>query len=959
MNNVEATPVAVSGLVGRGFRLEIQALRAIAVLAVLVFHIWPEVLPGGYVGVDVFFVISGYLITGVLSKQFSKTGKIHVRDFYVRRIRRLLPAAAVVLVAVAFVLPLLPQTRWEDNIAGIVASTLYVQNWWLAGQAVDYLAAESAPSAVMHFWSLSIEEQYYIAWPLFLMLLGMLPLAWRKNPGRMFLGLIIAVIVLSLGYSVWLTEYNPSLAYFSTLTRAWELAVGGLLAVTIRWKALPQGARDALAWVGLMMIGWSVLTYDATTAFPGYAAALPVVGTAFVLIGGESDRWFSAYSFLRRSPFQYLGDISYSLYLWHWPVIVFYGAISGRSPGWTEGIALAVISCALAHQTKMLVEDRFRQKSVDNRGALRAFGLAAGCIALSLLAAWAAPRPWNSSDFRQVAAHTNPFTSASINNPGAMSLTDGVESLGGLVFPRPDQARHDFPDPYLDECLSRGESEALTICQYGNRQSGYRVMLVGDTYAAQWQPALTGVANANGWRVDVAAKIGCALGDAVPKRGETRFDACEVWRRALVEKIRLAKPDLLIVAQSPSSSLMEAAGAQERAKLLAASMATFVGDVEDSSGQIVLVRSTPSMGSECGDISTHESCQRPRRQALVSGDPIVAVAEIVPFVELIDLTDGVCAEDHCSAVVGNVVVYRGAAHLTATYSRSLAPEFARALGVLPSMKDIKVPSLDALPVATDLPRQAVAAKRDNPDLYKDGCHVDQVSTEPKYCLYGDLSSDTKIVLAGDSHAAQWLPALQILAARNGWKLYSYTKSACAFSDTAVQVAGREYSSCSGWNEALMKELAALEPDVVVTSQSRGHKAAGTESGDESLAALAGGLVSRWGAVQEMGASVVVIAGTPWMRQDVPDCLSGSQYSPGACDTPRSDAERFPDSILRAVDMKPDVSFLSVNDRICSDENCPAIRGGVIMWRDRHHLTATFAESLAPYIEPAIIEQLDN
>ena len=948
----------VSGFAGSGFRLEIQALRAIAVLAVLVFHIWPEALPGGYVGVDVFFVISGYLITGILFKQFSKTGRISVGEFYVRRIRRLLPAAAIVLVAVAFLVPLLPRTQWDGTSFGIVASALYLQNWWLAAQAVDYLAAESAPNAVMHFWSLSVEEQYYIAWPLVLMLVGVLPGAWRKEPGRMFATLVALVVAVSLAYSIWLTKTNPSLAYFSTLTRAWELGVGGLLAVTVRWRGLPLAVREIATWVGLAMIAVSLFTFDETTAFPGYAAALPVLGTALVLIGGESPRWFSAYSILRQKPLQYFGDISYSLYLWHWPVITFYAAVVGRAPSFIDGVAVFAISCALAHQSKVLVEDRFRGGTVDLRGSARAFALAAGCIVVSLAAAWAAPRPWASGI--DPAEATTTVEREPMAHPGATVLTDGAPVPPAPILPAPSAARDDLPAPYHDRCMSRSSGTEVKICRYGNQDSDYRVVLVGDTYAAQWQPALAEVALNNGWALDVVIKTGCVLGNIKPRTiDDTPFTACEEWREKLPAQIQKLSPDLVVFAQSPSGRVMGAERGAERARLLTQGLVHAAEEIGSMADSMVFIRSTPSMGSDCMKPKELETCSRPRSRATRDLDPVVVAAGQVRNSHLVDLTDAICEQTTCSAVVGNVAVYRGAEHLTATYSRSLASAFARALSDVSGLKEVQILNVDVRPFSQDLPQKAVAAKRDNPDLYTDGCHVNQVSTEPDFCIYGSESSSTRIFLAGDSHAAQWLPPLQEIADKNGWAIYSFTKSACTFSDAVVQLGGQEYASCSEWNRKLMEKLDSLDPSLVVTSQSRGHRAFGKEGDEESQEELAKGLRERWGELRARDIPLLVIADTPWMRKDVPDCLSALRVVPSACDTPSDIALESPDSILRAMESNPEVSFINFNDRICQDGVCPAIRDDQILWRDRHHLTATYARSFAPLLETVVNESLNK
>lgn len=938
-----------------GFRAEIQALRAIAVLVVLLFHIWPQLLPGGYVGVDVFFVISGYLITGILFKEFEATGRISVRDFYVRRIRRLLPAATVVLLAIAFVMPLLPQTRWPDTVQGIIASTLYVQNWWLAQQAVDYLAAESEPSMLTHFWSLSVEEQYYIFWPLLLMLVGLLPADWRSRPGRLFASLVMAVVAASLAYSVWLTWHNPPQAYFSTFTRAWELGVGGVLAVTVRWRAIGQGMRDVFGWLGIAMIAAAVLTYDKSTPFPGYAAALPVLGAALVIAARDSNSRASSYVLLKTRVFQYFGDISYSLYLWHWPVLIVYGALTGRSPDLVDGIIIFAVSCALAHQSKTLVEDAFRHPKGAKEHTWKPFFLAAACILLSLGAAWASQRPWRTADEvgTQVAADAAPTVSS---HPGAAALTEGLDAGDGASpLPAPTTAKDDLPAPYRDRCLSRGSNKSVKVCEYGERKADFKILLVGDTYAAQWQPALEEVAQANGWRLSIIAKTGCALGDVSPANNDgTVFAACESWREEMARKADKMKPDLLLVAQSPSARVMGHADGKATVEALSKGLAAFASARVRAGTPVAFLRSTPSMGNDCRDPATMVSCQRLRKRALVNQDPVLLAASLVGGAPVIDLSDAICRADTCPAVVGNVVVYRGAAHLTATYARTLAPAMARVLGALKTVElgDVSVPVVKALPPPSDLPGRAMAAKRDNPDLYRDGCHVDQVSSEPKSCIYGAADAPVKIVLTGDSHAAQWLPPLQVLAKKEGWALYSFTKSACAFSDTVVQSGGREYTSCTEWNRKLMDRIARLKPDLVVTSQSRGQRANGASDVAQSQAMLADGLVSRWRKLRGMGIGVLVIADTPWMKRDIPDCLSAPRVVPGACDTDLKDAVKSPDSILAAMKQSPDVAFLSFNDRICTGGVCPAMQGDAVIWRDRHHLTASFTRGFAGPIDSA-------
>ncbi|TDC48452.1 acyltransferase, partial [Jiangella ureilytica] len=298
------------------FRPDVEGLRAVAVLLVLAYHAGVPLASGGFVGVDVFFVISGFLITGLILREIDTTGRLRLGRFYARRIRRLLPATAVVLAATAaLALLLLPPLRWPAIAGDIAASATYVVNWRLASESVDYLAAEDAPSPVQHFWSLAVEEQFYLLWPV--LIIGLL---WwhRRRRGRpslrrtLLAGLAI-VAVPSFVWSLHLTASSPGAAYFVSTTRAWELAAGAALAIgarrlerlgSLEWAGWMAGA---LAWAGLAAIGWAALTYDATTAFPGIAALAPVLGTTAVVAAGVVSRRTSAGRLLGTAPMRWVG----------------------------------------------------------------------------------------------------------------------------------------------------------------------------------------------------------------------------------------------------------------------------------------------------------------------------------------------------------------------------------------------------------------------------------------------------------------------------------------------------------------------------------------------------------------------------------------------------------------------------------------------------------------------------
>ncbi|MCU1602898.1 MAG: hypothetical protein JWO22_3607, partial [Frankiales bacterium] len=299
-------------------RRDIQALRAVAVGAVVLYHLFPKRLTGGFVGVDVFFVISGYLITSQLSRELLTTGRVALGEFWARRIRRLLPAAFMVLAGCLVTLvAAMPRVTWQNNLTQIGASAVYLQNWVLGHDAVDYLHAEDSPSLAQHYWSLSVEEQFYVFWPLLLGLAVLLARRLGRLSSRSAIVLVLATVaVASFVVSVLMTRSNPPLAFFATQTRAWEFGVGALL------TQIPKGwaarLRPALAWVGLAVVVVSCVRLSGSHAFPGAIAAVPVLGAALFLLG--EDR--TSGPLVSNRVVQWLGDHSYGIYLWHWPPIV-------------------------------------------------------------------------------------------------------------------------------------------------------------------------------------------------------------------------------------------------------------------------------------------------------------------------------------------------------------------------------------------------------------------------------------------------------------------------------------------------------------------------------------------------------------------------------------------------------------------------------------------------------------
>ncbi len=634
---------------------EIQGLRAVAVLAVLIYHIWPKVLPGGYVGVDVFFVISGYLITGSLFAEFETTGRISIPGFYARRIRRLLPAATLVSLTVALCIPLFPRAQWADLANSIVASALYGQNWYLAAQAVDYLA-DDAKGPMNHFWSLSVEEQYYIVWPL--LLLPLLRLARRTawSPRAVFGCFVGLVGAASLIHSILLTPLNPGVAYFATTTRAWELALGGALAVFQARRALPERRRAALGLLGLAAIAAASLSYSDGTAFPGFAALLPTLGAGAIIVSSGAPAPWSARPVLASRPFRYCGDISYSLYLWHWPLIVVYGVLTGHPPGLRGGAALLLAAWGLAHVSKIAVEDTFRSARVPVGRTL-----AAGVAGVGLTVAVGLGYALRESDDPGVVAGGLPR--------GALAMLDPhydwrKEDLA-RALPRPEKARKDVPSAYANKChQSQSGTEVLT-CDFGNPNSRVKIVLVGDSHATHWFPAFEELARRRPVYVRGVAKSAClfSLEPVYNEALKRPYAECVEWSRNVVDWLARERPNLILISQTPLYGMASVEGSAAAWKRLI-----------EMGLNIQAIRSTPFLSIEpakCFETSKDwkVDCVSPRTEAFKQ-DPTLATAEFLN-VPALDFSEYFCNNIHCPAVIGGMIVYRDTNHMTATFARTL------------------------------------------------------------------------------------------------------------------------------------------------------------------------------------------------------------------------------------------------------------------------------------------------
>ncbi|MEU7906918.1 acyltransferase family protein [Actinoplanes sp. NPDC049118] len=670
-------PAAAAPAPGR-HRRDIEGLRAVAVLLVVAYHCGLPYLTGGYVGVDVFFVISGFLITGLLLREAGRTGTVSIPRFYARRALRLLPAATLVVVATVAASALwLPPLRLTGILSDALHTTIYAMNWRLAAIGTDYLNAEAEPSPLLHFWSLAVEEQFYLLWPLLLLLFI------RCRAGR-GLGAALAVLTAaSLLASAWQTQQNVGWAYFGAHTRAWELGTGALLAVGAgRLRHLGPRTARALIGGGLAAIGLAALAYNTATPFPGYAALLPVLGTAAVIAGGCAR----PAGLLALPVLQVIGLLSYSWYLWHWPALLIAPYAFGHELATWENVAVALGALLLAGLTYALVENPARHLVALRARPWRGIGsgalLSLTSVGLCLLIAGTAPRVAETSTYRAA-----PLTDVDLLQQ-SLARAAALPSVPRNLTPTLEKAIRDRPRIYPDKCSAAfDDPEVQTPCAYGDLSSTETVVLFGDSHAGHWFPALETIARQRSWKLVVVIKSACSAADTLIYQTTLKreFTECVQWRRAAWQHIRSLAPSAVVMASTvPSAEALRVTGTQDQA--WTDGWRRSVEAVSRPGTRVYFVNDTPWQSGPVPDcLSANpddpQACARNRATAvhLAERREQVMAAVRAEGATVIDPLPWFCTPARCPVIVGNLLVYKDQHHITTAYSRFLAPLLARQL----------------------------------------------------------------------------------------------------------------------------------------------------------------------------------------------------------------------------------------------------------------------------------------
>ena len=673
-------------------RAEIQALRALAVLGVLLFHLWPQRLQGGYVGVDVFFVVSGFLITDHLVRDHEQHGRVLLARFWGRRARRLLPASLLVLTVTAIaVYAWIPLSRWAQIGWELLASALYVENWALAAQSVDYMATSNVASPVQHFWTLGVEEQFYLIWPLLLMAGAAIAVRGKRDAVA---GIAVAVGLAtagSLAFSIVYTALVPTIAYYSTFTRAWEFGAGALLALLLRRRPEPLPGTWAVvaSWTGWAMIIAAMVLYTATTPFPSFTAALPVLGTILVIAAGTPDRRPAPTRLIGVRPVQFVGDVSYGVYLWHWPLIVLLPFLT-LSPltTWQKAL-IAAASIALGWASKRFVEDPIRTRSWFAHGRARRslWGAATGmalvsALALPLALSTVPPAP------RAPSALPSCWGAGSLADPAcdgplARPLEAPAESFAG-----------DLPAQDVRECEITVELAAYRRCDRVTADpAAPHVALVGDSHATRWVEAFDRAARSSDWSLSTYLVSGCPLVSSEPIGGVWGYDpvGAELCTRptgALLDELA-ADPTLTDVVLTNRTRLYLSDDTADH-PLTADAVAASIRRLQDAGKNVVVLKDHPEVrgipeqgggsGPDCLALADAHRCVLTREEASFE-DPMAAAAAQTGAA-VIDLTDSFCDATTCYWQIGGLSVYTDDNHLSRSFAASLARPLGDALAPL-------------------------------------------------------------------------------------------------------------------------------------------------------------------------------------------------------------------------------------------------------------------------------------
>src|SRR5690625_235329 len=671
----------------KAFRPDIEGLRAVAIGLVLIFHAGVRFVPGGFVGVDVFFVISGFLITGLLVREIQRDGRISLARFYARRAKRLLPAAGLVLVVTSILTWLtVSVVEWRTFGRDIIGSALYVVNWVLAGRSVDYLAEDVGVSPVQHFWSLAVEEQFYIVWPLLLVVLAWWLRRHAKARTRVVMGIgIFVLIVPSFIWSLYLTEANPERAFFVTTTRLWEMGIGSFVAIGVPlWQKFAPRFSTVFGWLGLGAVVLSGFVINSETALPGQAVLSPTLGAGAVIIAGFTTTKYGPGILMSWKPAVWVGGLSYSLYLWHWPLLVAATAYWGEL-GAKRGLLVTALAFIPAYIGHKLVENPFRFAPPIAKSNRLSLSLGANFSLVGVIAGLGLIVAVPSSGGGNVAqgAQQREALGAAVFDQQDGENYDAEAALADTEWfvPAPTEATDDVPAAYDNGCHQNQQDAEPIRCDWGDEGAATQVVVVGDSKIEQWESALDAIAEKHGWHVISYTKSACAFSSAMQVAKGEPYESCAEWNKRVFDEILQIDPAAVLTSSRVGEALADPSDVESKTSgALVEGLVDVRTRLKAENIPLITIMDNPSpKGNVYECVAENEDNLAACTFDIEGGrersgyEVLTEATSRIEDAVLIDLTDRICSDGSCPPVIGNVLVYRQASHLTDTYVETLEP----------------------------------------------------------------------------------------------------------------------------------------------------------------------------------------------------------------------------------------------------------------------------------------------
>lgn len=653
-----------------GYRGDVEGLRAVAILLVVAAHARVPWLAGGFVGVDVFFVLSGFLITGLLTREIATTGKLGFANFYARRLRRLLPALLTMLVVVSLFAAavLAPGDQGRQATAAATAS-IWLSNMHFAFARLDYFSPGAASNLFLHTWSLGVEEQFYLVWPALVLWVFAARRGQASHTGRLKASMLL-IGTASLLACLVLTPSAPQLAFYLMPLRAWQFATGALVwlyfgtnesaGISSPLASAGVNLRRWIGWSGLALILLSGFWFDANAAYPGWRALLPTAGAAAILVAGARGSGTGVSRLLSLRPMQAVGRVSYAWYLWHWPVLLL-GAALVANDGGLHRAGFVALSLLLAVLSYAWVESPIRHQS---RWVVRPGVTILSALALMVVANVACISWFNAANSWK-------------NSPRQLAYR---------------QAKVDAPIIYSMGCDDWYHSDRVRVCAFGPENAPHTAVLMGDSIGAQWFSALAEIFNRPDWRLLVLTKSSCPMVDEpyFYARIGREYVECSNWRRAALQQIASMKPDIVLLGTVQTDDFSKAHWVDGTARILRV--------LSPASGHVYLMRGTPHLPFDGPDCLSAQDwlpwlhVQRPRCEAVASNthdDDVYRWLQLAASrfdnASTVDMNPLICPDGECRATRNGLVVFRDSQHLTASFMRSLAPALQERLGLAPPL----------------------------------------------------------------------------------------------------------------------------------------------------------------------------------------------------------------------------------------------------------------------------------